>query len=113
MAVSGYRDDRSKLTKASHDVAPRDRFEKTFDRVYALANEPSRRVNAQELALVFIILAQGNVFNIEIASDPTVPEELLRLSELALIKGDFLSTNTVAGVQTLVFVHTVCDSMPC
>ncbi|KAJ4987063.1 transcriptional regulatory protein C1F7.11c 2 [Stagonosporopsis vannaccii] len=84
-----------------HDVAPRDRFEKIFDRVYALINDTSRRVNTQELALVFIILAQGNVFNIEIASDPTVPEELLRLSELALMKGDFLSNNTVAGVQTL------------
>ncbi|KAF2829606.1 hypothetical protein CC86DRAFT_285630 [Ophiobolus disseminans] len=84
-----------------HDVAPRDRFEKLFDRVYALADEVPCRVNPQELALVFIILAQGNVFNIEIASDPTVSEELLRLSELALVKGDFLSNNTVAGVQTL------------
>ncbi|KAJ8113234.1 hypothetical protein OPT61_g4591 [Boeremia exigua] len=84
-----------------HDVAPRDRFEKIFDRVYAHSNEPSRRINAQELALVFIILAQGNVFNIEIASNPTIPEELLHLSELALMKGNFLSNNTVAGVQTL------------
>lgn len=92
------------LTQSSHDVAPRDRFEKTFDRVYAVINETSRRVNAQELALVFIVLAQGNVFNIEIASDPTIPEELLHLSELALMKGDFLSNNTVAGVQTLVSI---------
>lgn len=83
-------------------MAPRSRFEKTFERVYALTSETSRRANAQELALVFIILAQGNVFNIEIASDPTIPEELLRLSELALMKGNFLSNNTVAGVQTLV-----------
>lgn len=98
--------------KPSHDVAPQDRFEKTFDQVYNLADEIPCRVNPQELALVFIILAQGNVFNIEIASDPTVPEKLLRLSELALVKGDFLSNNTVAGVQTLVCICVICFIMP-
>lgn len=112
MAVSKVTPRCPGLTQSSHDVAPRDRFEKTFDRVYAIANDTSRRVNAQELALVFIILAQGNVFNIEIASDHTVPEELLRLSELALMKGDFLSNNTVAGVQTLVCIGTICDITP-
>jgi hypothetical protein len=98
--------------KPSHDVAPRDRFEKTFEHVYAVTNETSCRVNPQELALVFIVLAQGNVFNIEIASDPTVPEKLLRLSELAMLKGDFLSNNTVAGVQTLVCIRILCYRKP-
>lgn len=77
--------------------------------MYTLTDGNPRRINAQELALVFIVLAQGNVFNIEIASDPSVPEELLHLSELALMKGDFLSNNTVAGVQTLVCSRFGCD----
>ena len=95
--------------QSSHDVAPQSCFEKIFNRVYALTKKTSPRVNSQELALVFIILAQGNVFNIEIASDPTITEELLRLSELALMKGDFLSNNTVAGIQTLVRIGTKGD----
>lgn len=98
--------------RPSHDVAPRDRFEKIFDRVYAAADETSSRANPQELALIFIILAQGNVFNIETAPDPTIPEELLRLSELAMVKGDFLSANTVAGIQTLVCIRVICYWMP-
>ena len=111
MAVSKCRTKIPILTRSSHDVAPRGRFEKTFDRVYNVTEDSSRRVNAQELALVFIVLAQGNVFNIEIASDPAVPEELLHLSEMALMKGDFLSKNTVAGIQTLVCIGANCKVM--
>lgn len=59
-------------------------------------------VNAQEIALVFIIIAQGTMFNIEMANDDSSVEEWLQLSERALVKGDFLSNNTVAGLQTLV-----------
>lgn len=58
--------------------------------------------NAQEIALVFIIIAQGTMFNIEMANDDSSVEEWLQLSERALVKGDFLSNNTVAGLQTLV-----------
>ncbi|KAI7465247.1 hypothetical protein KC357_g7687 [Hortaea werneckii] len=86
-----------------HDVAPREMFEPSFDRVYSQASgKPnSPQTNAQEIALVFIILAQGTIFNIELPSfDPSV-EEWLRLSELALVKGHFLSNNTIPGLQTL------------
>ncbi|KAI7154512.1 hypothetical protein KC349_g7603 [Hortaea werneckii] len=86
-----------------HDVAPREMFEPSFDRVYSQASgrPNSPKTNAQEIALVFIILAQGTMFNIELPSyDPSV-EEWLRLSELALVKGHFLSNNTIPGLQTL------------
>ncbi|KAH8587807.1 hypothetical protein B0O99DRAFT_526197, partial [Bisporella sp. PMI_857] len=86
-----------------HDVAPKALFQKTFDRVYALSDsEPMPPpVNPQEIALVFIIMAQGTMFNIEMAIDDSSVEEWLQLSERALVKGDFLSNNTVAGLQTL------------
>lgn len=79
-------------------------FEPSFDRVYSQASgKPNtQKTTAQEIALVFIILAQGTIFNIELPSfDPSV-EEWLRLSELALVKGHFLSNNTIPGLQTLV-----------
>lgn len=64
----------------------------------------SPRLNAQEIALVFIILAQGTRYNLEMpAYDPSVAE-WLQLAEIALVKGQFLSNNMVAGVQTLVRV---------
>lgn len=77
-------------------------FEPIFERVYTLAGGrlPSSPVNPQEIGLVFIVLAQGTMFNIEMPScDPSV-DEWLHISERALVKGDFLSTNMLAGVQT-------------
>ncbi|KAK4937550.1 hypothetical protein LTR10_021842 [Elasticomyces elasticus] len=92
-----------------HDVAPKASFEKTFDRVYTLKGSLSTPVSPQELALVFIIMAQGTMYNvfetdnpqIEMPSHDPSAEEWLHLSERALIKGNFLSNNTVAGLQTL------------
>ncbi|RDH28069.1 hypothetical protein BDQ94DRAFT_163103 [Aspergillus welwitschiae] len=86
-----------------HDVAPRATFDKTFDRVYASSSGTSLspNVNPQEIALVFIILAQGTMFNIEMPNYDPSTEDWLHLSELALVKGRFLSNNMVAGLQTL------------
>ena len=87
----------------SHDVAPKTSFQKTFNHVYTLLEAGSLSpVDPQEIALVFIIMAQGTMFNIETADNDSSAEELLHLSERALVKGDFLSNNTVAGLQTLV-----------
>lgn len=92
------------LTKPSHDVAPKGSFKKTFDRVYMLASKTPYPVvvSPQEIALVFIIMAQGTLYNIEMPSHDASAEAWLRLSEQALVKGNFLSNNTVAGLQTLV-----------
>ncbi|GKZ24450.1 hypothetical protein AbraIFM66951_010458 [Aspergillus brasiliensis] len=86
-----------------HDVAPRPTFDKTFDRVYTTSRGTSLSppVNPQEIALVFIILAQGTMYNIEMPNYDPSAEEWLHLSELALVKGRFLSNNMVAGLQTL------------
>ncbi|OAL44454.1 hypothetical protein IQ07DRAFT_521681 [Pyrenochaeta sp. DS3sAY3a] len=86
-----------------HDVAPKARFELTFNRVYAPidGNFANVRVDPQEIALVFIIMAQGTIFNIEMPYYDSSVEEWLDLSERALVKGEFLSNNTVAGVQAL------------
>lgn len=47
------------------------------------------------------------MFNIEMPNRDSSAEDWLHLSERALIKGDFLSSNTVAGLQTLVgFMET-------
>lgn len=87
----------------SHDVAPKASFEKTFDRVYRRAEgDSSSLINPQEIALVYIIMAQGTTFNIEMPNYDSSAEDWLHLSERALVKGDFLSNNMVAGLQTLV-----------
>lgn len=92
------------LTICSHDVAPKAWFEKTFDRVYKRAEGASSQspVNPQEIALVFIVMAQGTLFNIEMPNFDSSAEDWLHLSERALVKGEFLSNNMVAGLQTLV-----------
>ena len=99
------------LTGISHDVAPKPSFTETFDRVYALAEgrSLSSPVNPQEIALVFIFLAQGTMFNIELPHYDSSMEDWLHLSELALVTGDFLSNNMVQGLQTLVS-RTIADA---
>lgn len=94
----------SNLTRSSHDVAPKAWFEKIFDRVYKRAEGGSSQppVNPQEIALVFIIMAQGTLFNIEMPNFDSSAEDWLHLSERALVKGEFLSNNMVTGLQTLV-----------
>ncbi|KAH7070681.1 hypothetical protein BKA63DRAFT_545166 [Paraphoma chrysanthemicola] len=86
-----------------HDAAPRAQFEKTFDRVYSFVDGTAQasRVNPQEIALVSIVMAQGTMFNIEMPHYDPSAEDWVRLAERALVKGDFLSNNTVAGLQTL------------
>lgn len=92
------------LTTSSHDVAPITPFKETFNRVYTLSDgySLSPPVNPQEIALVYIIMAQGTMFNIEMPNYDPSAEDWLHLSERALVKGDFLSNNMVAGLQTLV-----------
>lgn len=102
------------MTRFSHDVAPKTLFEKTFDRVYSSSNgvASASPVNAQEIALVFIILAQGTMFNIEMPLYDSSAEDWLRLSERALVKGEFLSNNTLAGLQTLVSLEPTTQVPP-
>lgn len=47
-------------------------------------------------------MAQGTMYNIEMPNYDLSAEDWLRLSEQALVKGDFLSNNMVPGLQTLV-----------
>lgn len=80
-------------------------MEETFARVYSFVNNsgnaPSQAVNFQEVALVFMTMSKGTAYNIELPNDDPSAEEWQHLSEMALVKGDFLSNNTIAGVQTL------------
>ena len=90
----------------SHDVVPRAGFQKMFDRIFAAAAgaglDSSSPVNPQELALVFIVLAQGTLFNIEMPNIDPSAEDWLHLWERALVKGNFFANNTIPAVQTLV-----------
>lgn len=91
---------------SSHNVAPRASFEETFQRVYKAAeighSATHSAVHPQEIALIFIVLAQGTVFNIELPSYDESVEEWLYLSQQSLVKGNFMSDNMVVGLQTLV-----------
>ena len=92
-----------KLT-SSYDVATKTCFEPVFERVYKAldnSNNMPHRVDLQELALVYILLAFGALHNLELPPNDPSAEEYLALSKSALAKGDFLTKNTLAGLQTL------------
>lgn len=54
-----------------------------------------------------MMMSKGTVYNIEMPTDDPSAEEWQHLSEMALVKGNFLSNNTIAGVQTLVGTLTL------
>ena len=89
---------------SSHDVIPRDKFQPIFDRLFATTSGDSAEIpaNPQEIALVFIVMAQGTMFNLELPYNDPSAAEFLRLAEQALVKGEFMSNNMVIGLQTLV-----------
>jgi hypothetical protein len=89
-----------------YDIIPRTKLREIFDKVYdvltgAPLNRHSRRAHAQQLALLFIVLAMGALHNLELPPDDHTAEEYLALSRDALDAGDFMINNTIAGVQTL------------
>nr|XP_031857529.1 uncharacterized protein CI109_007089 [Kwoniella shandongensis]KAA5524601.1 hypothetical protein CI109_007089 [Kwoniella shandongensis] len=88
----------------NHDIAPRPTFQRVFDQVY-LAREterPERKVHAQQIALVYMILALGTVQNLELPPHDESAEEYIALGKACLSKGDFLNHGTIAGVQALI-----------
>ncbi|OXG79806.1 hypothetical protein C345_05536 [Cryptococcus neoformans A2-102-5] len=64
----------------------------------------SSRVQAQQLALLFIVLAMGALHNLELPPDDISAEEYLLSSEDCLARGQFMNNNTVPGVQTLIIM---------
>ncbi|OCF40873.1 hypothetical protein I317_05323 [Kwoniella heveanensis CBS 569] len=87
-----------------HDVVPRHNFRKLFDRIFDVlpaAGDTRPTVAPQELALLYIVLAQGTLFNIEMPYNDPSAEHWLQLSERALVKSDFFANNTIPAIQTL------------
>lgn len=84
-------------------------FQEIFSRVFSASEgtRPSPKVHPQELALVFILLAQGTLFSLELPLNDPAAEDWLHLSERALVKGNFFANNTIPGVQTLVSLHCI------
>lgn len=79
-----------------------------FDRTYRLDSprraptSPQGPPSPDQLALLYIILAIGSYYNLELPPDDSTVEEYLKLSQCCLSKADFMARNTMAGIQTLV-----------
>lgn len=59
------------------------------------------RVDVQELALLFIIMAFGALHNLELPPNDPVAEEYALLSKSALAKTDFMTNSSLTTIQTL------------
>lgn len=62
----------------------------------------NRKVVAQELALLYIILATGALHNLELPPNDPIAEEYLTLSKICLAKGEFMVHCTTIGIMALV-----------
>lgn len=60
------------------------------------------RVDVQQLASLFAILALGASHNLELSPDDPIAEDYCEAARNCLVKGNFMVHSTLAGVQTLV-----------
>jgi hypothetical protein len=63
---------------------------------------PDVQVNLQELALLFMALANGALHNLELPPDDPIGLEYVLRAQQCLSLGSFLTKNTIAGIQTVV-----------
>jgi hypothetical protein len=66
------------------------------------AGQAYARVDVQQLATLFAVLALGATHNLELSPDDLVAEEYCEAARNCLVKGNFMTHSTIAGVQTLV-----------
>ncbi|ORY30182.1 fungal-specific transcription factor domain-domain-containing protein [Naematelia encephala] len=89
----------------NYNIAPRNVLQPIIDRLYRQLSlhgfTMPAEVSHQQLALVFAILAMGSLHNLEVAPNDSCAVEYLALSKLCLTKGNFMTHNTLAGVQTI------------
>ncbi|WVQ84771.1 hypothetical protein IAT38_006928 [Cryptococcus sp. DSM 104549] len=89
-------------------IAPCEQVEPIFNLAYRYVNHPSgvsgKDVPPQDLALLYIVLAMGSYYNLELPPDDPSIEEYLALSKMCLAKGDFMANNTISGLQTLLIM---------
>ncbi|WVW79040.1 hypothetical protein I302_101003 [Kwoniella bestiolae CBS 10118] len=93
----------------SYEIVTRVNVKKVVETVYnymAGLNQEFRhsKNQFQELGLLFIVLAMGALHNLELRPDDTSAEEYMLCSEDCLTKGNFMTNNTVAGVQTVIIM---------
>ncbi|UOH84813.1 hypothetical protein LQV05_001627 [Cryptococcus neoformans] len=84
-----------------YNVVPRHTFQPIFDRAYRREMSVNRKVVAQELALLYIILATGALHNLELPPNDPIAEEYLTLSKICLAKGEFMVHCTTIGIMAL------------
>jgi hypothetical protein len=95
---------------SSHDPAPRSTVVGILEEAYnPLAGSA---VEAQKLALLFIVFALGALHNLELPANDPSAEEYLSLSQACLAMGDFMRFTTIAGVQALVSSHVISKADP-
>jgi hypothetical protein len=99
----------------SFDIVPREDLMVTFDKAYFLSRHKqisSSDLPPHDLALFFVVLATGTYYNLELASDDSSIDDYLKASKLCLAKGNFLESNTIPALQTLVLnlplVQRIC-----
>ena len=64
------------------------------------------RLDVQQLATLFAVLALGASHNLELSPDDQIAEDYCESARNCLVKGNFMTHSTLAGVQTLVISNS-------
>lgn len=68
-----------------------------------LSSHTYSKNDVQQLALLFALLALGASHNLEFSPDDPIAEDYCEAARACLVKGNFMTHSTLAGVQTLVW----------
>ncbi|WVQ68695.1 uncharacterized protein L199_006904 [Kwoniella botswanensis] len=93
----------------SYEIVSRVSTKRVVENVYRYITGPNQefrhtKIQYQELGLLFIVLAMGALHNLELRPDDASAAEYMLCSEDCLTKGNFMTNNTVAGVQTVIIM---------
>ncbi|KAK8870138.1 hypothetical protein IAR55_000708 [Kwoniella newhampshirensis] len=89
----------------SYSLVSRQTLQRIMAEIYATRKAwtaySETHVNLQELALLFMALANGALHNLELSPDDQLSDEYVCRARQCLVQDSFMSKNTIAGVQSI------------
>lgn len=84
-----------------HRIIEKEPLMGILERIYACLGFHQPRIDHQDLALIFIVLAMGALHDLELPINDPMALDYMSAARLCLSRGDFLQRHTASAVQAL------------
>ena len=84
------------------DIVSRAKIHQTLDWALSSPDESTvSKLQLQELGLLFMVLAMGSLYSLELPPDDPIAEEYHWIAQQCLANGEFMTHNSITGIQAL------------